>query len=120
MCVCVCVCVYVWVGGCVGVCVGVWVGGNMGGGCVGVWVCGSVGVWVCGFVSVGVWMLSIACCFHTRRGQLYIHQGNLHGQDYVVVTKTTKSSFGMRLHLLAYILEVRVLIVKICYQNCGT
>ena len=81
---------------------GVWVGG-----CVGVWVCGCVGVWVC------VWVLSSACCFHTRRDLLYIHQGNLHGQDYVVVTKTTKSSFGMRLHLLAYILEVRVLTVKI-------
>ena len=103
----VCGCVGVWVCGCVGVCEGGWVGGR-----VGVWV------WVCGFV--GMWLLSIACCFHTRRDLLYIHQGNLHGQDYVVLTKTTKNSFGMRLHLLAYILEVRVLIVKICYQNCGT
>ena len=85
------------------------------GGCVCVCVC----VCVCLWVSVGVWLLSIVCCFHTRRFQLFIRQGNLHGQDYVV-TKTTKRSFGMRLHLLAYILEVRVLIVKIFYQNCST
>ena len=104
---------YVYVCVCVCVCVGVWMCG-----CVGVWVCGCVGVWVCG--CVGVWVLSIACCFHTRRVQLYIHQGNLHGQDYVVVTKTRKSSFGMRLHLLAYILEVRVLIVIFLNQNCST
>ena len=99
MCLCVCVCVCVCA--CVRACV-----------CVCVCVCLSVNVYVC----MGVWVLSIACCFHTRRVQLFIHQGNLHGQDYVVVTKTTKSSFGMRLYLLAYILEVRVLIVKIYHQ----
>ena len=106
-------------GGSRGVWVGVWVGVRVCG-CVRVWVCGSVGVWVSGCVSVGVWVLLIACCFHTRRVQLYIHQGNLHGQDYIMVTKTTKSSFGMRLYLLAHILEVRVLTVSTFYQNCGT
>jgi len=56
--------------------------------------------------------LSFICCLHTRSVQLFIHQGNLHGQDDIVVTKTRTSSFGMRLHLLEYILEVRVLTVK--------